>query len=323
VARTKVFTLLLLGALVVVASCGQVDMTNSVRWTIVKPEVVHRINSDNEVGVPTADIGIYYPSNLDHAFTDQFSLNDLIDDFVQAKSIFADAGVQLNLLWIKTGEIDPSFFEIQANNIAATAPGGQYANMYVDSRRRQSGLTQEALDAFESIVEKHDNNNRTVFLVVLQDVFMSFYEKQDERTWEVRTITTGGLSFPSYSYQQIPRRLRGVITINKSNPLRSIVAHELGHKLINVSHEYNDVDPQHEVRAEGGLMLYGSGTDIPASKEGRWHRERLHLSPYLYRQTESGARSWNTDYKEGGHYYDPIYGDKVIQFGAIIADAEK
>ena len=70
-------------------------------------------------------------------------------------------------------------------------------------------------------------------------------------------------------------------------------------------------------------MLYGSGTDIPASKGGRWHRERLHLSPYVYRQTESGARSWNANYKEGGHYYDPIYGDKVIQFGAIDANTDK
>ena len=310
-------------ALALMTLCGQIVMADVTHWTTVKPEVVRQINSDNEVGVATADIGIYYPSNLDKAFTDRFSLNDLIEDFVKAKSIFADAGVQLNLLWIKTGEIDSSFFEIQANNTAATTPGGQYANMYVDSRRQRAGLSQEALDAFESIVEKHENNDRTVFLVVLQNVFMSFYEQQDERTWEVRTITTGGLSFPSYSYQQIPRRLRGVITINKSNPIRSIVAHELGHKLINVSHEYNDIDPQHEVRAEGGLMLYGSGTDIPAGKAGRWHRERLHLSPYIYIQTEVGVKVWNADYKERGHYYDPIYGDKVIQFGPIEAYAEK
>lgn len=315
--------LLALGALAVMASCGQVDVTDDVRWTAVMPDTVYQINSDNKVGVPTADIGIYYPSNLDQAFIDQFSLDVLIEDFVRAKSIFADAGVQLNLLWIKTGEIDPSFFEIQANNIAATTPGGQYANMYLDSRRQQSGLTPEALEAFESIIEKHDNNDRTVFLLVLQSVFMSFYEQRDERTWDVRTIATGGLSFPSYSYQQIPRRLRGVITINKSYSIRSIVAHELGHKLINVSHEYNDIDPQHEVRAEGGLMLYGSGTDIPSGKQGRWHRERLHLSPYIYRQTERGVRSWNADYKEGGHYYDPVYGDNVIQFGAPEATTEK
>ncbi len=310
-------------ALALMAPFEQVVMADIVQWTTVDPEVVRQVNSDIEAGVATADIGIYYPSNLDKAFTDQFSLNDLIEEFVKAKSIFADADVQLNLLWIKTGSIEPSFFEIQANDTARTTPGGLYVNMYLDSRRQQSSLTQEALDAFESIVEAHEDNDRTIFLVVLQSVFMSFYEKLDERTWELRTITTGGLSFPSYSYQQIPRRLRGVITVNRSDPLRGIVAHELGHKLINVSHEYKDIDPQHEVRAEGGLMLYGSGTDIPAGKEGRWHKERLHLSPYIYTKSASGVRTWNADYEEGGHYYDPIYSNKVIEFGSIESAAVK
>ena len=304
-------------ALLLTVLCGQLAMADTVHWTAVKAEVVRQVNSNIKVGVPTADIGIYYPSNLDKAFTDHFSLNDLVEEFERAKQIFAVVGVQLNLLWIKTGSVDPRFFEIQANDTAAMVPGGRYANMYVDSRRQQSGLSGEALGAFESIIEKHENNDRTVYLVVLQEVFMSFYEKLDERTWELRTIRTGGLSFPSYIYAGIPGRLRGVITINRSDPGRGIVAHELGHKLINVSHEYKDIDPQHEVRAEGGLMLYGSGTEIATGKEGRWHRERLHLSPYLYKQTDAGVRTWNADYQEGGHYYDPMYGDKIIEFGAI------
>jgi hypothetical protein len=144
---------------------------------------------------------------------------------------------------------------------------------------------------------------------------MSFYEQIDERTWELRTITTGGLSFPSYSYTGIPNRLRGVITVNKSDPKRGLVAHELGHKLINVSHEFREVDPQHEVRADGGLMLYGTGTEIASGRDGRWHQERLLLSPYLYKQSSDGVRTWNPDYQEGGHYYDPIYGDFVLEFG--------
>ncbi|NJO12852.1 MAG: hypothetical protein HC872_04625 [Gammaproteobacteria bacterium] len=187
--------------------------------------------------------------------------------------------------------------------------------MYRDSVRGGSSLAPEARRAFEAIIEPHENNDRTVYLVVLQNVFMSFFERIDERTWEVRTISTGGLSFPSYTYRDIPRRLRGVITIDKDEPLKRIVAHELGHKLMNVSHEYRQIDPQHEVRAEGGLMLYGAGTDIAPGAEGRWHRERLHLSPYLYRQAADGTRQWNPDYREGGHYYDPIYGDKVVEFG--------
>lgn len=292
-----------------------VAMAETSRWKEVSTELVREINSDIQLEKLTADVGVYYPSNLDRAFTEKFSVSDLLEEFRKAKRIFAVAGVQLNLLWVRTGEIDPAYFEIQSNDIAGMTPSGHYVNMYVDSRRKGTGLSAEALEAFESIVEVQPGNERTVYLVVLQDVFMSFYEQMDERTWELRTITTGGLSFPSYSYTGIPNRLRGVITVNKSDPKRGIVAHELGHKLINVSHEYRDVDPQHEVRAEGGLLLYGTGTEIAPGRAGRWHQERLLLSPYLYKQSSDGVRTWNPDYQEGGHYYDPIYGDFVVEFG--------
>ena len=65
------------------------------------------------------------------------------------------------------------------------------------------------------------------------------------------------------------------------------------------------------------LMIYGSGTEIPAGKDGRWHRERLHLSPFIYRLQADGARQWNADYREHGHYYDPLCGDKVVRFGKM------
>jgi len=317
VRKVNIGKLLLAISLTLTVSHGEFAVAQTSVWTNVHADTVDRLNRDIKANTPTADIGIYYPSNLDKAFTSKFSIDDLVAEFVKAKDIFAVAGVQLNLLWIKTGEIKPAFFEIQANDISNATPGGTYANMYRDGKRQGSGLSQEAREAFESIIEAHTDNDRTVYIVVLQDVFMSFYEQQDERTWETRTITTGGLSFPAYIYQQIPRELRGVITVNKSDPRgRGIVAHELGHKLINVSHEYRDVDPQHEVRANGGLMLYGTGTEIASGKDGRWHKERLHLSPFVYIQKKNDERVWNPDYQEDGHYYDPIYGDKVIEFGS-------
>jgi hypothetical protein len=301
-------------ALVAMSCCGDAVAAEPVNWTATRNDQVRTINSDIEKGKPTVDVGIYFPSNFDQAFTETYSVDTLLKDFIGAKEVFAVAGIQLNLLWVKSGEIDPKYFEIEANSLDGTTPGGRYANMYIDSRRQNSGLTQETRDAFESIIEVDEQNSRTVYLVVLQDVFMSFFEQIDERTWEPRTITTGGLSFPGYSYQDMPKRLRGVITVNKTYEVRSVVAHELGHKLMNVSHEYRKIDPQHEVRAEGGLMLYGAGTDIASGEEGRWHRERLHLSPYVYVESDIGERTWNRDYEENGHYYDPIYGAHVVNF---------
>jgi hypothetical protein len=302
---------------------SQSGMSNDVRWTIIKSDIVDEINRDLRADHPTVDVGIYYPSNLDESFIQKFSLDELLNEFVAAKKIFGAAGVQLKLLWVKSAEVDPGFLSIQSNDMSGATPGSQYANMYRDMLRRGSSLSRDARTAFDALIEHHDDNHRTVYLVVLQHVFMSFFEQVDERTWEKKTITTGGLSFPSYIHvDNIPRRLRGAITITRNDALDKLVAHELGHKLLNVSHEYKEMNPQHEIRAEGGLMIYGSGTEILSGEKGRWHRERLHLSPFVYRQATDGSRIWNDDYLEGGHYYDPLYGNNVVNFSIAPADAD-
>jgi hypothetical protein len=267
-------------------------------------------------GKPTVDIGIYFPSNLDSTFT-KVTFNKMIESFFFAKEIFKPTGVQLNLIFAKTGNINSSYLSIQANEVPGI-PDTEYVNLYDNSRRHPSIPTNHAINAFRSIIEEDINNSRTIYLVALQDVFYPYLTLAEGRNWMMKTVRTGGLSFPSYSYiDQIPKDLRGIITItnlSREDRYRKTIAHELGHKLINVSHEYNDINPGFEVFAEGGLMLYGSGEDIPAGKEGRWHLERLLLSPYLYKVDERGNKIWNNDYKEAGHYYDPIYDNYVIHF---------
>ena len=39
------------------------------------------------------------------------------------------------------------------------------------------------------------------------------------------------------------------------------------------------------------------------------------MSPYVYVESTDGERTWNADYEENGHYYDPIYGGNVVEFG--------
>ena len=87
--------------------------------------------------------------------------------------------------------------------------------------------------------------------------------------------------------------------------------HELGHKLINVSHEGFNICPAFEGVDSRSLMLNGEGIEIPKGPVGRWHFERLHLSPFLYR-IENGVKRWNRDYMESGAYRDPIYGNYTV-----------
>ena len=287
-----------------------------VAWTTVASVDLKAFNKDVVAGRPTIDVGVYLPSNFDPGF-DKISLPRMLDAVRAAKEIYARAGMQINLLWVKTGEIDPRRLAIQSNEIPGV-PDTEYVNSYEASKRHPSVPTEMALSAFESIVEPHPDNARTVYLIGLQDVIFPFTELSEGRNWTIKMVRTGGLSFPSYSYYgTLPERLRGVITIsNLSTPTRQrrTVAHEIGHKVMNVSHEYKTTDPAQEVYDNGGLMLYGDGEDIPSGAEGRWHYERLHMSPYVYRLSADGKKVWNPDYKDGGHYYDPLYGEKVVRF---------
>jgi hypothetical protein len=291
-----------------------------VDWSEVDDIDVEAFNADLEPGRLTLDLGVYFPSNLDPAY-DMVTLPQLMESLEAAKAIYAPTGVQVRLLWVKTGELDPRHFAIQSNEVPGV-PNGGYVNMYEHSRRNPSIPTRGAIEALEAIVEPQADAARTVFLVVLQDVFYPFTEVFEGRNWVTRSVRTAGLSWPTYSYVgTLPEQFRGVITLsNLSRPEgRSVrtIAHEIGHKVMNVSHEYRETHPGHEVYADGGLMLYGTGEDIPSGRDGRWHLERLRISPFLYRLGADGSRQWNPDYQEGGHYYDPIYGDYVVHFEGV------
>jgi hypothetical protein len=288
----------------------------AVQWIIIDTIDIADFNRDIIPGKLTLDVAVYFPSNFDPEFK-KVTLPRLLGSLKAAKEIYKPTGVQINLLWVKTGKVNPNYFSIQANKVPGI-PETEYVNMYKHMKRHPAELTALAKNAFQSIIEPDENNFRIVYLVAFQDVFYPFLEVSEGRNWTMKTVRTGGLSFPTYSYcNTIPSALRGVITItNLETPdrYRSTIAHELGHKIINVSHEYMNTNPGHEIFADGGLMLYGDGEDIPSGKKGRWHLERLLISPFLYRLDDYQTKIWNKDYLEGGHYYDPIYGDKVINF---------
>ncbi len=90
------------------------------------------------------------------------------------------------------------------------------------------------------------------------------------------------------------------------------MAHELDYKLVNVSHEGLHECPQGSGDDVPGLMGYGESIEIFEGEEGRWHLERLLLSPFLYRIID-GAKVWNAEYEAGGSYDDPIYEGLIME----------
>jgi len=109
--------------------------------------------------------------------------------------------------------------------------------------------------------------------------------------WSYAEFPTSAMSFHSYRYV-LPRPIRSVIvfapmasSVAKLSPRvnPTTLAHELGRKLINVSHEGRETSPQNETTKGGwrDIMVYGLGLGIPSGEVGRRQAERLRLSPYI------------------------------------------
>ena len=112
------------------------------------PEVdVAAINADLDPSLPTVDVAMYYPSNLDPAHGAKVTIDLLVEGFTKAKPIFLAAGVQLNLLWLRTGHLHPHLFAVNSTKPGNELPSGRFANMYVEAERRPSVCSDEALEA--------------------------------------------------------------------------------------------------------------------------------------------------------------------------------
>ncbi len=132
-------------------------------WSNVDTIDVEAINKDLTLGKPTLDVGIYFPSNLDPDF-DKITLTKMLESFMAEKEIYETTSVQINLLWVKTGEIDPRFLSIQANETPGI-PKTEYVNIYEHMRRHPARLTKETKQAFESMIESDPDNHRTIYLI--------------------------------------------------------------------------------------------------------------------------------------------------------------
>ncbi len=250
------------------------------------------------------DIKIYIPSSS------PIPISDLEKELKNAQHIFNIAGVQLNFSIVSRIQIAPISRNI-LGSFPEQAPSQQSSNFYKNFESEKHRMSDHAIQLFTSIIGQGGDNDRSIHIILMNQVKSSYYFSSAYEKPKLRTITTGAQSFPPYAFEnRIPRNLRGVITLQRL-PGRNL-AHELGHKLINVSHEWRHIEPQIEVKAEGGLMLYGKGIEIPSGRDGRWHLERLHLSPFIYRLI-NGQKIWNPDFKHFGQYADPIYGDFKIE----------
>ncbi len=276
--------------------------------TVLEVYDVEALNAALDPSLPTANIAFYLTEE------GRIEWDAMVRGIDRAREVFAEVGVQLRVVSAMNLEVPSDWQVLDASELTRPTYGPELreSDLYAHLDAIAPELTARNEEIFDAFVANFPGEElgldpaQTVHIVDLKSVPLSFYEYVDGQ-WVLDTVSTGGLSFPPYMHgDRIPAHLRGVITMSGPGPL----AHELGHKLINVSHEGVGACPAFEAYGED-LMLYGSGSRIPEGEEGRFQRERLHLSPFVY-TGEGEAAVFNDDFEQGGRYADPIYGSYVV-----------
>lgn len=290
---------------------------------IIRSHSTAEVNKDVNFNKPMVDVILHHIEKAGKGTgsrdADGMSIRTMMSEFQSAKRVFRRAGVELYLLEARTLRVPNQWksfrvFEPSGSPSNYRQNMGPYEKMQID-RGVIPKRSVPILEAMALTGNQHGSHNRNVVHVVnLDNAFYSFYEKaKGERgkpdTWKKKTVPTGGFSLAPYIIEnRIPSKIRGLVTIQRTRAL----AHEIGHKLINVSHEGLDKCPKFAGNGIPGLMGYEGETEIFSGQRGRWHRERLLLSPFVYK-IQSGKKRYNKDYVRRGIYADPIYGRYVIQ----------
>jgi len=287
-------------------SRDQVDSeTNTVRF--IGEHDISGLNKPLEDNVLTADVVIFSTDNT------EVTWEELKQEFTTADEIFRRYGVQLHLL--KAYEVVyPVNWAGMASGEGTNVPTDDLELDFYEMMDYEQEVLPDSLEAIlDAFLAHEENRERTIFVIPLNDLTVAWYERDENNEWTKVTSPTSAISFPPYLFaDRIPKHLRGIISFERSQPSRRTMAHELGHKLINVSHEGLNVCPQGSGEDVPGLMGYGESVEIFGGEEGRWHRERLLRSPFLYRIVD-GEKVWNREYETGGNYADPIYEGLVME----------
>lgn len=266
-------------------------------------------------GMPTIDVAFYVTEGGPITWP---SMKTSIE---RAQRIFAVPGVQLRIssamrIQVPSGwqRLDPDESDVPMT------PSYIETDLYAHIGELKTRLTLRNEAIFEAIIAHFPEQANgvpaanTIHVLTVFEAPIAIYEWTGTG-WTRSVRPTGGLSFPPYFYaDRIPIDVRGIITLSSglSRPMSDtkVLAHEIGHKAIDVSHEGVGVCPT--VEATGAdLMLYGDGERIPSGAEGRWHVERLLLSPFIYR-LEGGTARFANVYQDGGVYNDRLYGNYVV-----------
>ncbi len=283
--------------------------------TVLEAFDVSTFNADLVDGEPTIDVAFYVTE------AGPITWASMAATIERAQRIFAVPGVQLRVSSALRIDV-PSDWQVldPDESDVPTTPSFLETDLYAHLEELQTRLTARNEGIFKAILSYFPEQAsgvpaaNTIHVLSVDDAPISYYEWTGT-AWTRSVTSTGGLSFPPYVYaDRIPLEVRGVITLSSrlAGPFgdSKTLAHEIGHKVIDVSHEGIGVCPTFEADGDD-LMLYGSGERIPSGAKGRWHVERLRLSPFIYR-LEAGTARFANVFQDGGVYADRLYGSYVV-----------
>jgi len=285
------------------------------RVTVLHEYSVAGINARLRPDRPTVDLDVHLVRGSGVTWS------MIRQELALARRTYAPYGIQLRLRSARKLRVPEDWLELRTQQPSKMPdPKLLAADPYRYLQQMETRLTPISTEVFAAIVEGVPSADRALQIVSLRRG--SFPWPENGQLMEVDARAD---SFPPYVWTStLPRRLRGLIGLfpfrHPSGELRpaielGMLAHEIGHKLINVSHEGRAGGPEHESFKGGSrdLMVYGFGLEVPAGARGRWQQERLLLSPLLYTGKGKG-KVYNADFEQNGKYDDPLYGPYYVTY---------
>lgn len=287
--------------------------------TLLERFEVSSLNQDLDPATPTVDLNFYITKGSGSTWA------RLENAVLGARDIYEKVGVQIRVgsaIYIDVPsdwqKLDPSILDEPSTTEFV---GTDLYRQQDEMQRRLAPRTEAIFDAILSFYEEEKTGvpiENALHIATIDNAPISFYDFENGE-WNLGSVGTSALSFPPYMFaERMPLHMRGIITMSSQGAWT--LAHEMGHNMINISHEGIGQCPAFAVQGDD-LMLYGGGTRIPSGLEGRWQQERLQLSPFLYTVVD-GERVFENEFLDGGRYHDPLYGRFMFDVPCSPPDAD-
>ena len=159
---------------------------------VLEEHDVSSLNKPLEENVLTADIVIFYSDNT------EVTWDEMQEEFTKADSIYRSHGVQLHLK--KAVKVDyPATWAGMPSGEGINVPTDDLELDFYEMMDYEAEVLPDSLESiFNEFLADEEDRERTIFIIPINDLTVTWYERDENNSWQQITSPTSAISFPPY-----------------------------------------------------------------------------------------------------------------------------